>query len=202
MLYKIAVVIVKFVLFFVFRIRRKGCENVPLEGGVIFAFNHKSNWDPVIAAIATKRQLKFMAKEELFQNPIFGGLIKKLGAFPVKRSRNDIGAIKAAMKILNNGDAMLMFPEGHRIKNNKAVKAKPGVALIAQMAKAPVVPVNISGKYGWLQKITVTYGKPVYFDEYYGQKLEQSKIQELADGILNSVRELDPNFSEGERNID
>lgn len=200
MLYSVVKVIARFILLFVFRIKTRGAENIPREGGVILAFNHKSNWDPVIAAVTSSRPLRFMAKEELFKNPLFGGLIKKLGAFPIKRGRGDIGAIKGALKILGNGDVMLMFPEGHRIKNNRIVKAKPGVALIAQMAKVPVVPVNISGKYAWMHKITVTYGKPVYLDEYYGQKLEPEKIQELADGILNSVRALSADLPEGSGN--
>lgn len=197
MFYNIVLVIVRFVMLFVFRIRIKGYENVPADGGVIFAINHTSNWDPVIAGVSSKRPLRFMAKEELFKNPVFGFIIKKLGAFPIRRGRNDIGAIKSSMKILGGGDILLMFPEGHRVKNNRAVKAKPGVAMIAHMAKVPVVPVNISGKYAWMQKITVTYGRPIYLDEYFGQKLSQEKIQEIADGILNSIRELNPKLTEG-----
>lgn len=191
MFYSVVKTIVGFALLFVFRIRRRGAENVPKEGGVILAFNHRSNWDPVIAALAAKRHLCFMAKEELFKNPVFGGLIKKFGAFPVRRGKNDIGAIKTAMKILGGGNVMLMFPEGHRIKDGRIVKAKPGVALIAQMAKVPVVPVCISGNYSWMSKVTVSFGEPIYFDKYYGQKLTQEKVQELADGVLNSVRALD-----------
>lgn len=198
MLYKIVLIIVRIAMLFVFRIRTKGYENVPSEGGVIYAFNHRSNWDPVLAGVTSKRQIRFMAKEELFKNPFFGSLIKALGAFPIKRGKGDIGAFKGAVKILRDGGVMLMFPEGHRIKEGKIVKAKPGVALIAQMAKAPVVPVNISGKYSWMSKITVTYGQPILLDEYYGQKLEQDKIQELADGILNSVRALESKPAEGE----
>lgn len=190
MFYDIVRVIVRAALTLVFRIRRMGHENVPKEGGVILAFNHKSNWDPVIAGLTTKRHLRFMAKEELFKNPVFGRLIKSFGAFPVHRGKGDIGAVKSSLKILGAGEAMLMFPEGHRIKDNKKVKAKPGIAVIAQRAKVPIVPVNISGKYAWMHKITVTYGKPVYLDEYYGCRLEQEKIQSIADGILDNIREL------------
>lgn len=190
MLYEVIRVIVRFAMLFVFRIRRTGYENVPESGGVILAFNHRSNWDPVIAGLTSKRHLRFMAKEELFKNPVFGALIKALGAFPVHRGAGDVGAVKASLKILNKGDVMLMFPEGHRIKNNKKVKAKPGVALIAQRAKVPVVPVCISGAYKWMHRITVTYGKPVSLEEYYGQRLEQEKIQNIADEILDNIREL------------
>lgn len=190
MFYKVMHIIVRFFFRFVFRMKVKGYENMPKEGGVIVAFNHRSNLDPVIAALSSKRPLTFMAKEELFKNWFFGGLIKKLGAFPVKRGRGDIGAIKAALKILDDDRVMLMFPEGHRIKDDRKVKAKPGVALIAQRAKVPVVPVCISGKYKWMHKITITYGKPVTLEEYYDKKMEQEEIQAAADGILENIRAL------------
>lgn len=190
MFYKVCRVIVRFVMLFVFRLKFVGRENVPKEGGVIVAFNHKSNFDPVVAGLSCKRPLCFMAKEELFKNPVFGTLIKALGAFPVRRGKGDIGAIKASLKILGEGKAMLMFPEGHRIKDGRKVKAKPGVALIAQRAQVPVVPVCISGEYKWMHKITVTYGKPISLEEYYGQKSEQEKIQQLADNVLDEIRAL------------
>ncbi len=190
MFYKVCTVIVRFVLLFVFRLKFVGRENLPKEGGVIVAFNHTSNWDPVVAGLSCPRKLRFMAKEELFKNPVFGALIKALGAFPVHRGRGDIGAIKSSLKILSEGEVMLMFPEGHRIKDGRRVKAKPGVALIAQRAQVPVVPVCISGEYKWLHKVTVTYGNPISLEEYYGQKLEQEKIQEIADNILDEVRKL------------
>ncbi len=190
MFYSIAKGIVSFFLIFVFRLRRRGIENVPKEGGVILAFNHKSYWDPVAAALTSKRRLHFMAKAELFKNPLFGGLIKSLGAFPVSRGKNDIGAIKAAMKILRGGEVMLIFPEGGRIKNGKKVKAKAGVAVIAQMAGVPVVPVNISGEYKWLHKITVTYGEPIYLDKPDGKKTDQAAAQAQAENILENIRAL------------
>ena len=191
MFYEIIRTIIRVALLFVFRIKQVGYkENVPKEGGVILAFNHTSNWDPVIAGVTCKRHLRFMAKEELFKNPIFGALIKGLGAFPVHRGAGDIGAMRASFKILGEGSAMLMFPEGRRIKDGRIVKAKPGLVVIAQRAKVPIVPVCIDGKYGWMKKITVTYGKPVSMEEYYGQKLEMDKIQEIADGIMDNIREM------------
>lgn len=190
MFYKVCRVIVRFVMLFVFRLNFVGQENLPAEGGVIVAFNHKSNFDPVMAGLSCKRKLRFMAKEELFKNPLFGALIKALGAFPVRRGKGDIGAIKSSLKILGEGNVMLMFPEGHRIKDGRKVKAKPGVALIAQRAQVPVVPVCISGEYKWMHKITVTYGKLISLEEYYGQKLEQEKIQQIADNVLDEIRAL------------
>ncbi len=190
MLYGISRVLVRFALFFVFRLRVRGKSNIPAEGGVIIAYNHRSNWDPVIAALSCNRPLRFMAKKELFKNPVFGGLIKKLGAFPINRENSNVGAVKSALKILRAGDVLLMFPEGHRIKEGRTVKAKPGVAIISHMAKTPVIPANISGSYRWLCKITVTYGTPISLEKYYGDKIEPEKAQELADGILNAIKRM------------
>ncbi len=191
MFYKICRVIVRAVMVLVFRLKFVGRENLPKDGGVIVAFNHRSNWDPVIAGLASPRPLRFMAKEELFKNPVFGALITTFGAYPVRRGKGDVGAIKSALKILSDGEAMLMFPEGHRIKDGRRVKAKPGVALIAQRAKVPIVPICISGKYRWMNQITVTIGEAITLEEYYGEKLEQEKVQEIADGVLDKIRSMD-----------
>lgn len=190
MFYKVCRAIVRFVMLFVFRFEFSGRENIPESGGVIIAYNHRSNWDPIIAGLSSPRQLTFMAKEELFRIPLFAWLIRKLGAFPIRRGKGDVGAVKASLSILKSGKCMLMFPEGHRIKDGKIVKAKAGVAVIAQHAQVKIVPACISGEYKWLHKIKVTYGKPITLEEYYDQRLEQKKLQEIADGVLNTIREL------------
>ena len=185
--YKVALVIVRFVMLFIFRLKIEGKENVPKEGGVIIAYNHRSYWDPVVAGTTSGRKLRFMAKEELFKNKFFGGLIKSLGAFPITRGRGDIGAIKGALKILKEGSAMLIFPEGKRVRDGKKVKAKPGVAAIAHRARVPVVPASIKGEYKWMHKITVTYAEPVYLD--FGNKMTAEETQAAADNILEKIRE-------------
>ena len=129
MLYKFLSGLAKGVTHCIFRVKVVGKENVPKDGGMILAVNHKSNWDPIFAGAYCPRPLRFMAKADLFKNKLFGGLIKKLGAFPIQRGRGDIGAIKGAFSILKNNNAMLIFPEGHRIKNGKRVKAKLGVSM-------------------------------------------------------------------------
>lgn len=187
MFYNFCKRLVKVLLVFAFRVRKIGTENVPREGPCILAVNHKSDLDPVIAGITCPRQLTFMAKSELFKNKLFGGLITKLGAFPVHRGVGDIGAVKAAFKIFKEGRVMLIFPEGGRVKKGKPHKAKPGVAMIAQKAGVPVIPVLIDGDYKWLGKIVVRYGEPISFDEYKGQKLTGDEIQVLADGVLDKI---------------
>lgn len=188
--YSFCIGAVRTLLFPVFRVRTKGTENVPASGPVMLAFNHRSNLDPVMAGITCPRQLNFMAKSELFKNKFFGSLITKLGAFPVHRGRGDIGAFKTAINIFRNEGAMLIFPEGGRVKPGKKSSAKPGVSVIASKCGVPVVPVHIIGEYKWMRKITVVYGEPMDFMQYKGQKLSGEELQELADGVLKNIYDL------------
>ena len=187
MFYRIALWIVRVVVFFVFRIKTVGKENIPKEGGVIIAYNHRSYWDPVVAGLTCPRKLRFMAKEELFKNKFFALLIKSLGAFPISRGRGDLGAIKGSLKILSGGEAMLIFPEGRRVRDGSRPKVKPGAAAIAHRAKVPVIPASIAGDYKWMHKITVTYGEPVYLD--FARKLTPEETQAAADDIIARIRE-------------
>ena len=175
MLYKFLSGLAKGVTHCIFRVKVVGKENVPKDGGMILAVNHKSNWDPIFAGAYCPRPLRFMAKADLFKNKLFGGLIKKLGAF----------------SILKNNDAMLIFPEGHRIKNGKRVKAKLGVSMIAVYAKVPVIPLCISGEYKPFHKVTVTFGKPITFEEYYGKKPDNETLQTLADEVMQTIYSFD-----------
>ncbi len=187
MLYNIARFGVRTVFRICFRLSIKGKTNVPAKGGFILAVNHKSNLDPPMAAACCPRKLRFMAKEELFKNRLFGWFIKCLGAFPISRGKGDIGAIKGAFAILKGGDVMLIFPQGHRIKEGERGKAQNGVAMIAHKMQVPIVPLCISGEYKAFGKITATFGTPIEFTEYYGQKLDAKKLQELAEGVLDNI---------------
>lgn len=192
MFYKFVGVLLRFLSLFIFRIKVVGKQNIIKEGGAILAVNHKSNWDPVLVALTCPRKLSFMAKSELFKNKLFGWLIKELGAFPVHRGKGDLGAIKTALTILKQQNVMMMFPEGKRVQENEKAEPKPGVAMISTHARVPVIPVLLSGKYRWMNKITVTYGEPIYFDEYYDEKLSVEKLQELSRFVMNNVYSLNP----------
>ncbi len=190
MLYRVLVKILRFLLLFAFRIKYTGKENVIKEGPFILAVNHKSLLDPILAGIACPRQLSFMAKAELFKNKLFGGLISRLGAFPIHRGSGDINALKTAFKILKNGGAMLIFPEGRRVKNGERPRAKSGVAVIAQKMNVPVIPVLIDGDYKWMNKITVRIGEPISFEEHAGKKLSSEELQALAEDVLTTIYNL------------
>ncbi len=187
-MYRFARIILRFFGFFAFRIKVEGKQNIIYDRGTIMAANHKSNWDPVVIAMTCPRKLTFMAKYELFKFKPFGAFLKSMGAFPVHRGKGDLGAIKAALSILKDEKMMLMFPEGKRVKAGEKVLAKPGVAMMATRAKVPVLPVTISGKFRWMSKITITYGEPIEFSEFYGEKLSMEKLQELSEDIMENIR--------------
>ena len=189
MLYSCVKVILKIILSLLFRIKTVGKENV-IDGGAILAGNHSSNWDPVLVAVTCPRSLAFMAKSELFKFKPFGAFLKKLGVFPVQRGKGDIGAVKTALTILKQEKAMMMFPEGKRMKDGARGEAKPGVVMLATHAKVPVVPIKISGKFKPFKKIIISYGEPIYLDEYYGEKLTMEKMQALSESIMDKIFSL------------
>lgn len=121
--------------------------HVPVSGPVLLVGNHQSVLDPVLAAYALPREVHYMARDTLFANPLFGRLISSVNAFPVKRDEVDIAAIKETLRRLKGGRAVLLFPEGTRSTDGRIAEFKPGLAMLARKAGAPVVPVVIDGAY-------------------------------------------------------
>jgi len=181
----------RFFLFFVFRIKIIGKEKVLTEKGAVFACNHKSNWDPIVIVATCPRRLSFMSKAELFKFKPFAFLLKKFGAFPVNRGKGDLSAIKTSLRILKEEKAFMMFPEGMRVKKYDQANVKPGIAMISTRAQVPVMPVTITGRYRWMGNIIVTYGEPIYFDEYYDEKLSVEKLQEMSVSVMDNIYAVD-----------
>ncbi len=184
---RFCIFLVRVFVLFVFRVKVEGKENFPQSGGAILAVNHRSNWDVIVIGVITPRILRFMAKAELFKNKLFGSVISMLGAFPVKRGKGDIGAIKSAMGILKNGEVMLMFPEGRRSVGDTA-SAKGGVVVISQMAEVPIIPAYISGEYKFMRKLTIRFGEPITISK--DQKLTGEEVQQKADDVMKKIRLL------------
>jgi 1-acyl-sn-glycerol-3-phosphate acyltransferase len=122
-----------------------GLENVPLEGPVILAANHVTNFDVFPMQFAIPRVIFFMGKAELFRNPIMDILIRNLSGFPVNRGDKDQWAMNHAMKILKHGQSLGMFPEGKRSKGHGLGVAKTGAARLAIEAGCPLVLVAVLG---------------------------------------------------------
>jgi len=132
---------VKCIYYAFYNVSVEGKENIPSDKGFIIASNHRSYADPPLVAVTSRcSKFAFVAKEELFKNPLFGWLIRKLGAFPVSRGKGDMSVITNAVEKLEEGRILVIFPEGTRSKDGKLGKGKTGVALIAAKSKAVVVP--------------------------------------------------------------
>ena len=137
-----------------FRIRVEGGDNVPDQGPVILASNHRSNMDPVLLASALKRPVAFMAKAELFVGPL-GWIMRWIGQFPVRRGGIDREALRRTDAVLARGSMLGLFPEGTRGDGTFAA-VHPGLAYIVVRQRCPVLPVAIFGtervrrRFGWL----------------------------------------------------
>lgn len=150
----------------VFRLKVEGRENIPKTGPVLLCSNHMAKRDPVMLGVAaSRRQVCYMAKEELFENWFIGGLLRRLGAFPVRRGSGGADALADAYRILDGNGMVGVFIEGHRSKDGLLQRPKTGAALLAYRTKAPVVPVCITAGDGGLPKKfkrhVVKFGKPI-----------------------------------------
>lgn len=161
-LYKICKVIYIVLLKILFRPRVYGKENVPREGSLIFAGNHKHAVDPVVVMSSTNRIVHYMAKEELFRG-LHGKLFKKIGLIKVYRNRSNPNAIIEAEKILENGGTIGIFPEGTRNKTkNEILKFRYGTVKIAKKTNTKILPFAIRGKYKLFRKgVELEFGKPI-----------------------------------------
>ncbi len=132
----------------VYRIRVIGRENVPKEGPVLLCCNHVAMKDPIILGVSQRRQVFYMAKEELFRSRFIGRVLRGLGAFPVKRGSGGTDALEEAYALLEENAMVGVFLEGTRSKTGELQRPKTGAALLHYRTKAPVVPVCITGSGG------------------------------------------------------
>jgi len=156
-----------------FRLEARGREHVPREGALLLVSNHASLLDPPLVGGAAPRKLYFLAKEELFSIPIFGRLIHAVNARPVRRDGSDSRALKSTLRLLGEGKAILIFPEGTRGRGDGRLgEGKPGAGMLAVMSGAAVVPVYVSGTDRALPrgatlprpaKVRVRFGPPLHF---------------------------------------
>lgn len=128
-----------------FSISLHGIQHIPRTGPVVVAANHVSYADPVLITIPIRRPLYYMAWRRLFEVPMLGGVIRRLRAFPVETESADPRAPREALRLLQSGEAVLIFPEGGRTHDGRLQRFKPGAFRLACSAGAPVLPVTIVG---------------------------------------------------------
>jgi 1-acyl-sn-glycerol-3-phosphate acyltransferase len=179
-----------------YRLRARGVENLP-EGGFVLAANHTSNFDPWPLALPLfpGRQVRFMAKRELF-NPILKPILVGGGAFPVRRGEADVDAIHRAVELVEDGQIVVMFPEGTRrkkgLRKKYEARAHTGTARIALTANAPLVPAAIKGtdRLTRLGPLRVAYGPPIPLDDLRGREIAPA-AREATDRLMTAIHELE-----------
>lgn len=181
-----------------FKLKYKGNENIPQDDTrYIVAINHTCAFDPILAALPKEMPpLHFMAKAELFSNPIVGWFFTHMNCFPVKRGKGDTTAVEYGEKILEEGHVMAICPEGTRIKDKNGVpqRAKAGVAVIAKATNSQVLPVAIccKNKIKVGERVTVSIGKPITQEEMCFDKEDfgPKDIRNAANLVMDRITEL------------
>lgn len=178
-----------------YRVRAIGTENVPADGPAILAPNHFSNMDHFFAGAYLRRKMQFMAKSQLFGNPILNYIFRVGGVFPVRRGHADDEAFKTAHAVLARGNCVLMYCEGGRSRTGRLGEARPGVGRLALETGVPVVPVAIHGSLGvrkWRKlrfpKVTIQYGEPMTFDVVAEPTREQQL--DAARRVFEPIKEM------------
>ena len=128
-----------------YRTRIVGAERLPRSGGYVLAPSHRSMMEITLLALVTKDPIRYMGKEAAFKLPVLGAIFRTLGGFPVARDGTDRKALRDAMKMLQAGDRLAIFPEGTRQHGPKIQPLQPGVAYLALRADVPIVPIGMAG---------------------------------------------------------
>lgn len=172
------------------RARVHGTHNVPADGALIVACNHISYFDPPFMACLCPRRIRYMAKKELFELPVLGSVIRGLGAYAVDRHGSATAAIKRSLQVLEAGGAVGIFPEGTRNLTG-TIAPQTGVALLAALSQAPVVPACIHGtdRALHLARVDVAFGRALR-PPGAGRKATREELAKFTVEIMKAIEQL------------
>jgi 1-acyl-sn-glycerol-3-phosphate acyltransferase len=176
-----------------FRPKITGRENIPRTGGFIMASNHISYYDPPLLGSWQWRELYFFAKKELFLNPIFGKIITICNTLPVSRGTIDRVAISRAVEAIQNGNGLIMFPEGTRSRTKELLKPKPGVGLVAIGAGCPIIPTYLHGANNLKDcllrrdRLSISWGEPLSADWVKSFAPEKESYRTIAETVMERI---------------
>ena len=182
----------------------EGVDNIPINGPLIFVANHQAYVDPSLISVISPRKVNFVAKSEVFKFLPVAVLLKSYGAHPIKRNRLDLNFFRWAIKILNNGETLCLFPEGTR-SNGILKKGLPGIVHLAVRSGVNIIPVGIEGTNknqgisGVLfprGKIIVKVGKAFKFEKS-NKSLPKDTTDAILAKIMNNIAELIPSGMRG-----
>jgi 1-acyl-sn-glycerol-3-phosphate acyltransferase len=182
----------------VYRVRYSGRENIPADGGVLVVSNHQSHFDPPLVGIGCSRQMNYVARVTLFNVRLFGWILKSVGGVPIDRDGIGLSGIKASLKLLKNGQMVLIFPEGTRTSDGQIAPFRPGFTTLAARSNAAILPVAIEGafkvwprtkKFPGLGNIRVHYGLPIPHAQIAGRD-EREVLAEVERRVRDCLAEL------------
>ena len=170
---------VKYFLLGLFRIfygmKIYGAKNF-VEGGAIIAANHVSFLDPPIVAIAAPGEVHFLARDTLFRNPAFGGLIRTLNAHPISGKAGDVALFRIMTTMLKEGKKVILFPEGTRSFDGELQEVRPGVGMLAAKSGAAIIPTYVAGAHkAWGRgkkfprifcRVACVFGTPIFWSDF------------------------------------
>ena len=182
-----------------FRVSYRGKENVPVDGPFILAPVHRSNMDTLVAAGVTRRRMRFLAKDSLFKTKPGGWLIGSLGGIPVRRGTADRESMRLCSDVIDQGDGLVMFPEGTRQFGPVVQNLFDGASYVAARAGVPIVPVGIGGSERamrkgspmiWPVKIRVIVGAPIHPAPKVDGRVPRHAVKELSDQLKAELQRL------------
>ncbi|MDR2647573.1 MAG: 1-acyl-sn-glycerol-3-phosphate acyltransferase [Oscillospiraceae bacterium] len=194
-LFRALVAIARVIAAVAFRVKVYGRENLPkMTGGYILVCNHLHSIDPAFLLTTSHRMWRFIAKKELFRNPVAAWILTQANAFPIDREIIDRKALDYAATVMDDKRAGLgIFPEGQRSPDGTPQPAKGGTAMLARKTKANIIPASIyhEGKLCFRRKITVHYGEPILFEDLgLGDTPNARQTREASAKIMEAIQTL------------
>ena len=183
----------------IWRFEVEGRDRLPTVGPFVLSPVHRSYVDFLVAGMAVRRRMRFMAKDSLWRAPRFGRFLEILGAFPVDREVADRGALRRAEEAVAGGEPVVMFPEGQRREGPMVEEMHQGPAFVACRGRVPIVPVGIGGSDRAMPigarmirfaKVRVVIGEPIYPDVPLTGRVPRRVVQETTDKLQSAVQDL------------
>ena len=176
----------------VFRLEKINEENLPMDEPVIVCANHLNTWDAVGLVVCSKKRIRFIAKEDLFNSKFINWIAHVFDVIPIKRGMRDLEGMKMCVKALKNNETLGIFPEGTRKGLEKGAKVQNGAAYMALKTNVKVVPVGIQGSFKPFTKVKFNYGKPLDFNiKNKNPEKEQLDVatKQIMDNIIMLTKE-------------
>ncbi len=181
------------------RLTVSGMHHIPADGPFILAPVHRSNLDAPIAFAVTRRRMRFMGTDGLWENKLIGVMFSALGAFPVTRGSADHEALRRCIAVLNTGEPLVLFPEGTRQKGDTLQPLFDGAAYVALKTQVPIIPVGIGGSQGVMSsgsakirrhKCAAVVGEPLYPPITSGTRAARSDVRDLTERLAGALQIL------------